>query len=36
VILSHVACHDFRPPLLSWQPYMHLITLSSFWGVLYY
>jgi len=34
VILPHVACHLFPPPSCFWQPNMHLIQLSSFWGVL--
>jgi len=35
VILPHVACHLFPPPCF-WQPNMHLIPLSSFWGELYF
>ena len=34
MILPHVAYHLFPPSF--WQPNMHLIPLSSFWGELYF
>jgi hypothetical protein len=34
VTLPHVACHLFPPPSCFWQPNMHLVPLSSFWGEL--